>query len=77
MQRPARFENHRWVGDKRDQRVHDIDACTAPERIEELMHAGMYTAFGPDELAEARNRGYRRCDRCTGGAEAARAENPG
>ena len=27
MERPTRFEHNRWVGDKRDQRVHDLDHC--------------------------------------------------
>ena len=30
------------------------------------MAAETYLAFGPDTLAEARNRNYRRCDRCEG-----------
>jgi hypothetical protein len=66
MERPTRFEAHQWVGDKRTQIAHDLDACTAPEIIGELMDAETYLAFGPDTLPEARNRGYRRCDRCEG-----------
>ncbi|HEV3225243.1 MAG TPA: hypothetical protein VGZ52_00340 [Acidimicrobiales bacterium] len=66
MDRPTRFEHHRWVGDKRDQVAHDLDACSAPKIIDELVHAETYLAFGPDSLAEARNRGYHRCDRCEG-----------
>ena len=66
MERPTRFEHHQFVGDKRDQVVHDVDACTAPDVIEELLAAQTYLAFGPDTLAEARNRGYRLCDRCDG-----------
>ena len=64
MERPVRFEHHRWIGDKRTQVVHDVDACETPEIIEELMAAETYLCFGPDELAEARNRGYRRCGCC-------------
>ena len=74
MDRPTRFEDHRWVGDKRDQIAHDVDACTAPEIIEELMAAETYVCFGPDTLPEARNRGYRRCGRCDGVLAAAESE---
>ena len=66
MERPTRFEDHQWVGDKRNQVVHDLDACTAPEVIEDLMKAETYLAFGPDTLDEARNRGYRLCALCDG-----------
>ena len=58
MVRPARFEHHQYVGDKRNQVVHDVDACDAPAVIEELMAAETYLCFGPDTLVEARNRGY-------------------
>jgi hypothetical protein len=73
MERPGRFEHSRWVGDKRTQVVHDVDSCDAPEVIDELMDAEAYLCFGPDSLAEARNRGYRRCDLCTGVRAAAPA----
>ena len=66
MDRPTRFEHHRWVGDKRNQVVHDLDQCSAPEVIEELMASQAYLCFGPDTLVEARNRGYRRCRTCEG-----------
>jgi hypothetical protein len=66
MDRPTRFENHQWLGDKRNQVAHDVDACTASDVIEELLRAETYLCFGPDTLAEARNRGYHRCDRCDG-----------
>jgi hypothetical protein len=66
MDRPGRFEHNRYVGDKRNQVVHDIDACTDPEHIDELMQAETYICFGPDTLAEARNRGYHLCKRCEG-----------
>ncbi len=64
MERPVRFEHNRWLGDKRTQVVHDVDACDDASIIEDLMTAGSFTCFGPDELAEARNRGYRRCGCC-------------
>jgi hypothetical protein len=66
MSRPTRFEHNQWVGDKRNQVVHDLDACPAPELIEDLMAAETYLAFGPDTLDEARNRGYRLCALCDG-----------
>ncbi len=59
MERPTRFEHHRWLGDKRTQVVYDLDTYTDTAVIAELMAAGTYTSFGPDSLAEARNRGYR------------------
>jgi hypothetical protein len=59
MDRPSRFAEHRWVGDKRTQIVYDIDNIDDPSIIEELLEAETYLAFAPDTLAEARNRGYR------------------
>jgi hypothetical protein len=64
MERPVRFEDHRWLGDKRTQVVHDVDACTDESIIDELIAAEPFVCFGPDTLAEARNRGYRRCGCC-------------
>jgi hypothetical protein len=59
MERPGRFEHHRWVGDKRTQVVYDVDNLDDTEIIDELMKAEAYLGFGPDTLAEARNRGYK------------------
>lgn len=60
MERPLRYEHHRFVGDKRTQVVYDLDADDVdPDVIAELMEAETYLGFGPDTLAEARNRGYR------------------
>jgi hypothetical protein len=59
MERPVRFEHFRFVGDKRRQVVYDLDIWTDEAVIDELMAAETYAAFGPDTLAEARNRGYR------------------
>ena len=62
MSRPTRFEHFRWLGDKRTQIVYDLDAVTDQTVIDELMVSEQYASFGPDTLAEARNRGYRhRC----------------
>jgi hypothetical protein len=62
MARPTRFEHFRYLGDKRTQRVYDLDAADAPDlaaRIDELLESEQFAAFSPDTLAEARNRGYR------------------
>lgn len=59
VERPGKFEHFRWVGDKRTRTVYDVDALSDPRPIDELMAAGTYLCFGPDTLAEARNRGYR------------------
>ena len=61
VQRPSRFEASRYLGDKRDQRVYDLDD-TGDELetvIGELMRSEQFASFAPDTLAEARNRGYR------------------
>jgi len=61
--RPTKFEHNRYVGDKRTQVVYDLDLADADTEvavaIEELMASEQFAAFGPDTLAEARNRGYR------------------
>jgi hypothetical protein len=66
MERLGRFENYRFVGDRRTQVVHDIDQVPGDhaEAIAELVAAEAFTCFGPDTLAEARNRGYRLCRSC-------------
>ena len=65
MDRPIRFEHHRYVGDKRTQVVYDLDSDTVPEdAIDELMSARTYLCFGPDTLVEAANRGYRPHSSC-------------
>ena len=59
MQRPSRFEHSRFLGDKRTQLVYDLDSWTDGAVIDELVDAEVGLSFGPDTLAEARNRGYR------------------
>ena len=59
MDRPGKFEHFRYVGDKRSQRVYDLDEWTDASRIDELMESEQFACFSPDTLAEARNRGYR------------------
>jgi hypothetical protein len=58
MERPSRFEHTRFLGDKRTQLVYDLDAWTDVAVIEEIVAADVGICFGPDELFEARNRGY-------------------
>jgi hypothetical protein len=61
MERPGKFEHHQYVGDKRTQVVYDVAAFEGEDEaiIEELMQAETYLCFAPDQLSEARNRGYR------------------
>jgi len=61
MTRPTRFEDFRYLGDKRTQRVYDLDELDDDHaaRVEELVKSEQFAAFAPDTLAEARNRGYR------------------
>ena len=39
--------------------VYDVDQLQDEAIITELMSAGTYQSFGPDTLAEARNRGFK------------------
>lgn len=61
MERPAKFEHHRYLGDKRTQVVYDVDALGPEDEhlIQELLEAETFLCFAPDTLPEARNRGYR------------------
>jgi len=58
MERPAKFEHTRFLGDKRTQLVYDLDSWTDEGIIDEIVAAETGLCFGPDTLAEARNRGY-------------------
>jgi hypothetical protein len=58
MERPVKFEHVRFLGDKRTQLVYDLDEWDDPAPIDDLLAAETGTCFGPDTLAEARNRGY-------------------
>lgn len=58
MERPVRFEHSRFLGDKRNQLVYDLDEWTEPGVIDEIVATEVGITFGPDTLAEARNRGY-------------------
>jgi hypothetical protein len=61
VSRPSGFESYRYLGDKRNQTVYDLDlvdnAGLGPV-IDELMESEAFAAFSPDTLVEARNRGY-------------------
>jgi len=59
MDRPKHYAEHRFIGDKRTQVVYDLDADNDQSAIDELVASEQVATFGPDELAEARNRGYR------------------
>ena len=62
MDKPARFEHVRFLGDKRTQRVLDLDALDDADvaaKVQELVASEAFATFGPDTLAEARNRGYK------------------
>ena len=66
MARLSKFEHHRWVGDKRNQVVHDTDFCNDKSALDDLVASEKYLCFGPDTLIEARNRGYKKCTTCPG-----------
>ena len=60
MARPTRFEHSQYLGDKRTQVVYDLDDPLTPASvIAEIVDLGVGASFGPDTLAEARNRNYR------------------
>lgn len=58
MERPTKFEHTRFLGDKRTQLVYDLDEWSEESIITEIVDNGVGLCFGPDTLAEARNRGY-------------------
>jgi hypothetical protein len=58
MEHHPKFEHSRFVGDKRTQLVYDLDSWDDRAVIDEIVAAGVGLSFGPDTLAEARNRGY-------------------
>ncbi len=58
MERPTRFEHSRFLGDKRTQLVYDLDEWIDEAVIDDIVSSDVGLSFGPDTLAEARNRGY-------------------
>ena len=71
VSRPTRFEHFRWLGDKRNLRVHDLDNTIDDCALDELLKAETFATFGPDELPEAKNRGYKACRHCASATPAA------
>ncbi|MFT7649442.1 MAG: hypothetical protein ACI8Y4_004203 [Candidatus Poriferisodalaceae bacterium] len=69
IERPKPLEGRRFVGDKRSGIVYDMDNCVdadaALAAVEDLSTAQAYATFGPDELREARNRGYKLSKLCS------------
>ncbi len=65
MARLSRFEDHRFIGTRDDMCLYDCDDDDQFEMLskrvqeEDLMSRKLLQGFGPDSLAEARNRGYR------------------
>jgi hypothetical protein len=63
MSRPTRFEHNRYLGDKRTLVVHDLDLYGSDDQVtaavDELVASERFQTFGPDTLAEARNRCYK------------------
>jgi len=64
MARIRRFEEHRFVGTRDDMRVYDCDEpaqfAILDQRVESegLIDAKLLQSFAPDELSDARNRGF-------------------
>lgn len=64
MGRLRRFEEHRYVGARDTMVVYDTDdadqAAALAVRVEEdgLYQNNLLQTFGPDEIPEARNRGF-------------------
>lgn len=65
MGRLRRFENHRLVGTRDDMVAYDTDdpeqSAELARRLEtdDLFDRNLLQTFAPDELFEARNRGFR------------------
>ncbi|WP_419944814.1 hypothetical protein [Candidatus Poriferisodalis sp.] len=67
MDIPRELAGCRFVGDKRNQIVYDMEsepddpalAEQIADAVADIVAVQSYATFGPDELPEARNRGYR------------------
>jgi len=65
MGRLRRFADNRFVGLRDEMRVYDCDDEAQFEALqrrvegEDLVARSLVAAFGPDTVAEARNRGFR------------------
>jgi hypothetical protein len=58
MDHHPKYEHSRFIGDKRTQLVYDLESWDDADTINEIVAEGVGLSFGPDTLAEARNRGY-------------------
>jgi hypothetical protein len=58
MDHHPKYEHSRFIGDKRTQLVYDLESWDDEDTINEIVAEGVGLSFGPDTLAEARNRGY-------------------
>lgn len=64
MGRLKRFDEHRFIGTRDNMLVHDCDndadfaALESRASSEGLLASNLIQTFGPDTLAEARNRGF-------------------
>ena len=58
MDHHPKFEESRFLGDKRTQLVYDLQSWDDDDVINEFVGLGVALSFSPDELPEARNRGY-------------------
>ena len=64
MSRLRRFEDHRFIGDRRTMKVYDCDDADQFDALDALVAeyrldlGNQLQTFAPDELAEARNRGF-------------------
>lgn len=63
VSRPVKFETFRYVGDKRNGVVYDLDLYGNDDdvtaAVDDLLAAETFLAISPQTLAEARNRGFR------------------
>ena len=59
MDHHPKFEESRFLGDKRTQLVYDLESWDDDAAINEFVDLGVALSFAPDTLPEARNRGYR------------------
>ena len=65
MGRIAKFENYRFLGNRKNMRVYDCDNQEEFAQIENLINdkdliiKNLIQAFAPDNIYEAKNRGFK------------------
>ena len=65
MGRIAKFENYRFLGNRKNMRVYDCDNQDEFAQIENLINDkdliinNLIQAFAPDNINEAKNRGFK------------------